>query len=317
VINVAGLDEIKKKFSDIFSEIDKVVIGQRDVVEQVVTALLCNGHAYIEGYPGLAKTMIVKTLAGMMDLEFGRIQGTPDLLPSDITGTYIIDESKGKKEFKFQKGPIFANLVLVDEVNRATPKSHSAILEAMQERQVTVGNSTYKLDPPFFVLATANPIEQEGTFRLSEAQVDRFLFKININYPKFEDEIAMLERYEDKDYDDLKIRKIFSSADLLKLQDLAKQIPISNDLKKYIVKVVTTTRNMKEVIEYGASPRATLALVRASKARALINGRKYATKEDIEAMAYPILRHRIILSFDTERKGISEDEVIRSLLKKC
>src|SRR3990167_6921313 len=182
------MQEIKKRFDVVYEEVDKAIVGQREVVEQTIAALLCNGHAYVEGYPGLAKTMLVKTFANILDLKFSRIQGTPDLLPSDITGTYIIDETRGRKEFKFQPGPIFSNVVLVDEVNRATPKSHSAILEAMQERQVTVGDSTYKLESPFFVLATGNPIEQEAVFKMSEAQIDRFLLKVNIGYPALEDE---------------------------------------------------------------------------------------------------------------------------------
>lgn len=310
------MDEIKKRFSIVYSEIDRVIVGQHDVVEQLVAALLCNGHAYVEGYPGLAKTMMVKTLANIMDLRFSRIQGTPDLLPSDITGTYIIDDSKGKREFKFQPGPIFANVILVDEVNRATPKSHSAILEAMQEKQVTVGNATYKLEEPFFVLATGNPIEQEGVFILSQAQVDRFLFKINIGYPKLDEEIKIVDRFGEVNFEDIKLRKVFTADELIKLQQLVRQIPIANDIKKYAVELVASTRNKKDLIEYGASPRASLALVMAAKARALTNGRKYVSKEDVQTMAYPVLRHRLILSFEAERQNLTEDDVITKLIKK-
>jgi len=313
---MVSMEEIKKKFESIFSEIDKVIVGQKEVIEQVLVALICNGHVYLEGYPGLAKTTLVKTISSMMDLKFTRIQGTPDLLPSDITGTYIIDESKGKKEFKFQPGPIFSNVVLVDEVNRATPKTHSAILEAMQERQVTVGGSTYKLEEPFFVLATGNPIEQEGVFKISEAQIDRFLFKINVGYPTLEEEMLLVDRFSEKGVDDIKLRKLFDGKELIKLQELAKQVPIANDIKKHAVELVHKTRNKKDLIEYGASPRASLSLIAASKARALINGRKYVSKEDINAMAFPVLRHRIILSFEAERKNMSEDDVIKELLKK-
>ncbi len=312
---MVNMQEIKKRFDVVFEEVDKAIVGQREVVNQTVAALLCNGHAYVEGYPGLAKTMLVKTFANILDLKFSRIQGTPDLLPSDITGTYIIDESRGRKEFKFQPGPIFSNVVLVDEVNRATPKSHSAILEAMQERQVTVGGTTYKLEEPFFVFATGNPLEQEGVFVLSEAQKDRFLFKINIAYPPLDDEIKIVDKYHEKDYADIKFRKVFSKNDILKLQELVKQVPISNDLKKYAVELVASTRNKNSLIEYGASPRASLYLVSAAKANALIEGRKYVSKEDIKAMAFPILRHRIILSFEAERKGMSEDDVVKSLMK--
>ena len=313
---MVSMDEIKKRFESVFSEIDKVIVGQNEVIEQVLVALICNGHVYLEGYPGLAKTTLVKTISSMMDLKFTRIQGTPDLLPSDITGTYIIDESKGKKEFKFQPGPIFSNVVLVDEVNRATPKTHSAILEAMQERQVTVGGSTYKLEEPFFVLATGNPIEQEGVFKISEAQIDRFLFKINVGYPTLEEEMLLVDRFSEKGVDDIKLRKLFDGKELIKLQELAKQVPIANDIKKHAVELVHKTRNKKDLIEYGASPRASLSLIAASKARALINGRKYVSKEDINAMAFPVLRHRIILSFEAERKNMSEDDVIKELLKK-
>lgn len=312
---MVNMQELKRRFDIVFSEVDRGIVGQKEAVEQLVAALLCDGHVYLEGYPGLAKTMIIKTLANIMDLKFSRIQGTPDLLPSDITGTYVIDESKGRKEFKFQPGPIFANVVLVDEVNRATPKSHSAVLEAMQEKQVTVGNATYKLEEPFFVLATGNPIEQEGTFKLSEAQVDRFLFKINVVYPSTEEEMKIIEKYDEVDFDDIKFKKVFSREDLLKLQQLVKQVPVSNELKKYAIDLVSSTRNKKNLIEYGASPRASLALVKAAKARALMDGRKYVSKEDIKKMAFPVLRHRVILSFEAERKGMNEDDVIKELIK--
>ncbi|MBI2148619.1 MoxR family ATPase [Candidatus Woesearchaeota archaeon] len=310
------MEELQRKFKLAISEIDKVIIGQQDVVEQAIIALLCNGHAFVEGYPGLAKTTLVKTLANIMDLSFSRIQGTPDLLPSDITGTYVIDDSKGKREFKFQPGPIFANVVLVDEVNRATAKTHSAILEAMQEKQVTTGSSTYKLEEPFFVLATGNPIEQEGIFKMSEAQVDRFLFKINITYPKLDEELKIVDRFTEMNFEDIKVRKLFNANEIINLQKLVKQVPVANDIKKYAVELVTSTRNKKDLIEYGASPRASIALIMASKARALMQGRKYVSKDDIQAMAYPILRHRIILSFEAERQNMSEDDVIKSLLKK-
>ncbi len=313
---MVSMEEIQKRFKTLFSEVDRAIVGQDDVVEQVVAALLCNGHVYVEGYPGLAKTMLVRTLANTMDLNFSRIQGTPDLLPSDITGTYVIDESKGKKEFKFQPGPIFANVVLVDEVNRATPKTHSAILEAMQEKQVTVGNSTYKLEEPFFVMATGNPIEQEGVFKLSEAQVDRFLFKVNIGYPKLDEELKIVDRYTETTFEEIKLRKIFSASEIINMQQLVRQIPIANDIKKYAVELVSATRNKKDLIEYGASPRASIALLMAAKARALMNGRKYVSKEDVQVMAYPVLRHRIILSFEAERQNMSEDDVIKQIIKK-
>ena len=313
---MVSLEEIHKRFKLVSNEVSKVIVGQDEIIEQIQAALICNGHVVLEGYPGLAKTLLIKTIANILDLRFSRVQGTPDLLPSDVTGTYIIDESKGKKEFKFQPGPIFANIVLVDEVNRATPKTHSSILEAMQEKQVTVGNSTYKLEEPFFVLATMNPIEQEGTFVLSEAQVDRFLFKVKIGYPKLDEELEIVSRYSEVTPEEIKLKKIFDKNDLLQLQALVKQIPLANDIKKYAVELVSSTRNKKELIEYGASPRASIALIMAAKARALMNGRKYVSKEDVNVMALPVLRHRIILSFEAERQNMAEDDVIKALLKR-
>ena len=312
---MVSVQEAQRKFHALYEELSKVVVGQEAVIEQFLVAILSNAHALVEGYPGLAKTLIVKSLADTMDLTFSRIQGTPDLLPSDITGTYIIDESKGKREFKFQPGPIFANVVLMDEINRAPPKVHSALLEAMQEKQVTAGNSTYKLEEPFFVLATQNPIEQSGTFQLPEAQSDRFLFKIKIGYPSVQEELEIVNRFtEGKSIGTLK--RVFDKETLLSLQHLAKEIPIANDLKKYALNVVALTRDTKNLIEYGASPRASIGLVLAAKARALVHGRKYVSKEDIQVMAYPILRHRIILSFETERQNMNEEDVIKQLLKK-
>ena len=311
---MVSLTEAQKRFHSLYEELGKAVIGQETVIEQFLIAILCNSHALVEGYPGLAKTLIVKSLADSLDLTFSRIQGTPDLLPSDITGSYIIDESKGKREFKFQPGPVFANIVLVDEVNRAPPKVHSALLEAMQERQVTVGNSTYKLEEPFFVLATANPIEQEGVFVLPEAQRDRFLFKIKIGYPTPAEELEIVNRYtEGRAAPQLK--KVFNKESIIALHHLVREVPLANDLKKYALGIVTATREKKNLIEYGASPRASLGIIMAAKARALINGRKYVSKEDIQSVVYPVLRHRIILSFEAERQGLTEDDVIKQLLK--
>lgn len=312
---MVSLTDAQKRFQAVYGEVGKVIVGQEAVIEQFVVAILCNSHAIVEGYPGLAKTLMVKALADTMHMSFSRIQGTPDLLPSDITGTYIIDESKGKREFRFQPGPVFANVVLVDEINRAAPKTQSALLEAMQEKQVTVGNSTYKLEEPFFVLATQNPIEQEGTFKLPEAQSDRFLFKIKISYPNAEEELEIINRFtEGKAVADLK--KVFDKETISSLHRLVKDVPIATDIKKYALGIVAATRERKDLIEYGASPRASIGLILAAKARALINGRKYVSKEDIQIMAYPVLRHRIILSFEAERQNLSEDDVIKMLLKK-
>mgnify|MGYP001567782784 FL=1 len=308
------LREIKGQFNSIFQTVGEVVIGQEEAMKQIVATLLCNANVLLEGYPGLAKTLSIRTLARLMDMKFSRIQGTPALMPSDITGTYIIEETGGKKTFKFQEGPVFANIVLMDEINRATPKTQSALLEAMQENQVTVGNKTFKLDKPFFVLATQNPIEQTGTFPLPEAQSDRFLLKVKMGYPEEKEELEIINKYTDvlKDPD---IKPIIKKETLIQLQDLVRKVPVANDIKQYVVDLITKTRNRKELIEYGASPRASIGLVMAAKARALMDGRDYVTKEDIREMAYPVLRHRLILNFEAERNNFKEDDVIRYLLK--
>ncbi|MEM3154337.1 MAG: MoxR family ATPase [Candidatus Woesearchaeota archaeon] len=309
------IEDAKKTFDYVFSELNKVIVGQTEVLKQATCALLADSHALMEGYPGLAKTLTIKTMAQLMDLKFSRIQNTPDLMPSDITGTYIIEEtSAGKRNFKFQPGPVFANIVLADEINRATPKTQSALLEAMQEHQVTVGNTTFKLEEPFFVLATQNPIEQEGTYPLPEAQADRFLLKIKVDYPTFDEEIEIVNRFAEE-HKKAALKPVLNRDSLLYLQNMTRLIPIANDIKKYAVQLVTSTRQKKNLIEFGASPRASIGLILASKARALIEGRKYVSKDDINRMAFPILRHRIVLSFEAERQGMHADDVIKSLLK--
>lgn len=309
------IEETKRAFDRIMHELGKVIVGQEETLKQMTVSLLTNSHSILEGYPGLAKTLAVKTMSDLMDLKFSRIQNTPDLMPSDITGTYIIEEtSSGKRNFKFQPGPIFANIVLADEINRATPKTQSALLEAMQERQVTMGTSTYKLEEPFFVLATQNPIEQEGTYPLPEAQSDRFLLKIKTEYPEFKDEVEIVNRYAEE-VKKINLKPILKKDNLVYLQGITRQMPIATDLKKYAVQIVENTRKKKNLIEYGASPRASIGLVLAAKARALMEGRKYVSKTDINTMAYPILRHRIILSFEAERQNMDEDAVIKQLLK--
>ena len=305
----------KQHFDELQKEVGRVIVGQQDTVEQIMIAMLCNGNALLQGYPGLAKTLTVKTIADIMDLKFSRIQHTPDLMPSDITGTYIIEESGGKRQFKFQPGPIFANIVLADEINRATPKTQSALLEAMQEKQVTVGTQPNKLDQPFFVLATQNPIEQEGTYPLPEAQADRFLLKIQVNYPTFEEEVEIVNRYTGE-LKEPKMRTLLNKSALLGLQALVRQVPIANDIRDRAVKIVHATRNTKDLVHYGASPRASLSLVLTAKARALIKGRTHVSSEDLNAMAPPVLRHRIILNFEAERKGITTDEAISQIVSK-
>lgn len=304
----------KEMFDHVTKELHKVVIGQNEMIEEVIIALLCNGNALLEGYPGLAKTLTINTLSKVIDLKFSRIQNTPDLMPSDITGTYIINEERGKRSFKFQPGPIFANIVLADEINRATPKSQSAFLEAMQEKQVTVGTSTFKLEDPFFVLATQNPIEQEGTYPLPEAQADRFLLKIKMGYPNEDEEIQIVKQYTEKETV-VEPKKVMDKARLLKLQELTKNMPIADDLRKAAVKIVIATRKNKELFMFGASPRASMALILASKARALIKGRTHVSGEDIKTMALPVLRHRVVLSFEAERQGLDVDAAISKIIK--
>jgi MoxR-like ATPase len=269
----------------------------------------------LEGYPGLAKTLAVKSISELMELKFTRIQSTPDLMPSDIIGTYIIEDKGGKREFKFQEGPVFSNIVLADEINRATPKTQSALLEAMQEKQVSVGNTTFKLDRPFFVLATQNPIEQEGTYPLPEAQQDRFLLKILAEYPNFEDEMKIVNIYSEAGQE-RKLKPMLNKAHILSLQQMVKEMPIANDLKERAVRIIQTTRKNKEMIHYGASPRASIGLILAAKAYALIEGRNHVSNADIDKMAYPVLRHRIVLNFEAERKGMTTDDAIKEILSK-
>jgi MoxR-like ATPase len=312
--NVKNIEKLKETFSNVTKEMSKIVVGQEDVIEQIMIAILCDSNALLESYPGLGKTTMIKTIGQVMDLQFSRVQSTPDLMPSDILGTYLIDDDKGKKVFRFQKGPIFSNIVLADEINRATPKTQSALLEAMQEKQVTVGNQTFPLERPFFVLATQNPIDMEGTYPLPEAQVDRFLLKILVSYPKFDDEMEIVNRFT-KATASPEVKPLLSKESVLLLQNLTKQVPIADDIKKRAVQIVNKTRTSKELIEYGASPRASIGLILAAKAKALISGRKFVSEKDIDDMAYPVLRHRIVLSFKAEREGKTPDDVIKELLK--
>lgn len=312
---VRNLEKLKDTFGNVSSEVSKVIVGQDEVVKQILVAILCDSNALLESYPGLGKTTMIKTLADVLDLHFSRIQNTPDLMPSDITGTYIIEESEGKKRFVFQKGPIFANLVLADEINRATPKTQAALLEAMQEKQVTVGSQTFKLDEPFFVLATQNPIDQEGTYPLPEAQTDRFLLKILVGYPSFEEETDIINRFSGS-VDVQKPNTLLGEKSIKLLQKLTRQVPIADDIKRRVIQLVQSTRNTPELIEYGASPRASIGLILAAKARALIEGRKFVSSKDVDTMAYPVLRHRLLLSFQAERQGLTSDDVITELIKK-
>lgn len=307
-------DEVNEKLAEIKNEINKVIVGQEDVIDQVLTCILCDGNILLESNPGMGKTKMASTISKTMGMDFSRIQSTPDLMPSDITGTHIVDESSGKAEFIFQQGPIFANMVLVDEINRATPKTQSALLEAMQEKQVTVGNNSYSLEKPFFLIATQNPIEQEGTYPLPEAQRDRFMMKVKLDFPKSDEENQIVERFTTELEYNPELEKILSKDTLIDLQQFTREVPIANDIIENAVQIVRATRE-KDELDYGASPRASINLVLASKGRALVEGRNHVSMKDVKAVSRPVLRHRIGLSFAAEKKGLSEDNVIEEIIE--
>ncbi len=301
-----------QKIADCEKEIQKGIIGQSEIIRQVMLAMLTGGNVLLEGMPGLGKTRLVSTISQVCDLTFKRIQFTPDLMPSDVTGTNIIVKNEKGTTFSFERGPIFANLILADEINRATPKTQSALLEAMQEHTVTVGNESHKLEEPFFVLATQNPIENEGTYPLPEAQLDRFMFKILVNFPTKEElkGIVMLTENAQAPM----IEKQIDGDGLLAARKLVNQIPIADAVMEYLLDIVMETHAVNPYIKEGASPRAAQALIRASKAKAFLEGRFNVSFQDVEEVAYPVLRHRIIPSFDAISEGISEDEIIRKIL---
>ena len=309
---MADIALYQQKIRECEREIGKGIIGQKEVIRQVMLALLSGGNVLLEGMPGLGKTKLVRTISQVFLLSFKRIQFTPDLMPSDVTGTNIMVKEEGKSAFRFQKGPIFANLVLADEINRATPKTQSALLEAMQEHTVTVGTESYVLEEPFLVLATQNPIEQEGTYPLPEAQLDRFLFKILVEFPSREELrgiVALTEGQEPPG-----IQGLMNGAVLLQTRKLISRIPIADAVMNYILDLVMATHQENPYIREGASPRAAQALVRASKARAFLEGRLNVSFEDVRSLAYPVLRHRILLNFDAISDGITQDSVIRQIL---
>ncbi len=293
-------------------EIQKGIIGQTEIIRQVMLAMLTGGNVLLEGMPGLGKTRLVSTISKVFDLPFKRIQFTPDLMPSDVTGTNIIVKGEQGSSFSFEKGPIFANLILADEINRATPKTQSSLLEAMQEHTVTVGNDSHGLAEPFFVLATQNPIEQEGTYPLPEAQLDRFMFKVLVDFPTKEELKGIVTLTEGKETS--VIEKKMDGEGLLAARALVNQIPIADAVMDYLLDIVMETHGQNPYIKEGASPRAAQALVRAGKARAFLEGRFNVSFRDVELAAYPVLRHRLILSFDAISEGITEDEVIRRIL---
>jgi MoxR-like ATPase len=321
--DLAAADELGNLTARLKAEVGTVIVGQDDVIEQLLISLFANSHCFMVGVPGLAKTLAVSTLAQVLQLSFKRIQFTPDLMPSDITGTDIIQEDPetGKRHFEFLKGPLFANLVLADEINRTPPKTQAALLEAMQERQVTAGVHTFKLEAPFFVLATQNPLEQEGTYPLPEAQLDRFMLNILVDYPEPEDELEVLKRTTIEE--NYSLTPILSGEKIIELQKVIQRVPVAQHVFEYALELVRKTRPSDELspqfvedwLECGAGPRAGQNLIRGAKARALMNGRYCVTCDDIEFLALPVLRHRLITNFNAEAEGIRTDTVIQRILE--
>ncbi|MEW6411129.1 MAG: MoxR family ATPase [Candidatus Zixiibacteriota bacterium] len=320
--DIAAVETLNSAYTSIKSEIGKVIIGQEQVIEQLLISLLSSGHCLLVGVPGLAKTLLISTLARVLNLKFNRIQFTPDLMPSDITGTEIIEEdhSTGRRQFRFVKGPVFANIILADEINRTPPKTQAALLQAMQEHEVTAAGQTYALDEPFFVLATQNPIEQEGTYPLPEAQLDRFMFNVLVDYPSSSEEHQIVKSttavlsYE--------LDKILSPEDIIGFQNLVRRVPVSDHLIEYAVDLVRTTRPtepnapdfVKSWVNWGAGPRASQYLILAAKTKAILEGRPTPGPEDVCFAAYPVLRHRIVTSFNAEADGVDSTEIIKRVL---
>jgi len=312
------LDDVKSRF---FSEIAKSIIGQKDVLNHILIALLCKGHTLIVGVPGLAKTLMIKSMADLLDLSFSRIQFTPDLMPSDITGTEVIEEDQttGKRSFRFFKGPVFGNIILADEINRTPPKTQAALLEAMQEHKVTAAGNTYDLEEPFFVLATQNPIEQEGTYPLPEAQLDRFMFNILIDYPTHEDEVSIVK--VTTAHKESKLNQVISREEILKFQDLVRRVPVADNVIEYAVNLVSATRPgenaqdfINEWVDWGAGPRASQFLILGAKAKSILDGRPTADIDDVKSLALPVLRHRVLPNFNAEAEGMSVDDIINKLI---
>ena len=306
--------DLKNSLQKVKSEIGKVIVGQETMIEHLLAALLSNGHVLIEGVPGVAKTITAKLLAKTIDVDFSRIQFTPDLMPSDILGTSVFNVKNS--EFEFKKGPIFSSFVLIDEINRSPAKTQSALFEVMEERQITMDGYQYKMEEPFIVIATQNPIEHEGTYRLPEAQLDRFLFKINVGYPNLEQEIAIIKHQHESRVEDKTegINKVITASQLKGYQNLVKEIVVETQLLEYIAKIILNTRE-NQFLYLGASPRASLALLTASKAFAALRGRDFVTPEDIKEASYAVLRHRVIVSPEREMEGLTADEIIRQILE--
>ncbi len=315
--DIATAEKFNEKYRLIQKEIGTVIVGQNDAVNGVLISLFCNSHALLVGVPGLAKTLLIKTISEVLDLQFNRIQFTPDLMPGDITGNEILDENR---QFRFIKGPLFANIILADEINRTPPKTQAALLEAMQERNVTVSGKAYALDSPFFVLATQNPIEQEGTYPLPEAQLDRFMLNLVLNYPSFEEEVSIV-RNTTSNYVAAP-SKVINGAEILEFQALVRKAPIADNVLEYAVTLVSKTRpgtdkataKVNEYISYGAGPRAGQFLVLGAKCHALLNGKLSPDIEDVRAIALNVLRHRLVKNYKAEAEGLSVDDIVTSLL---
>ena len=315
--DVEAADALKNTYQELSKEIGKVIVGQEETVKLLLTAIFCQGHCLLVGVPGLAKTLLVQTIASALDLDFNRIQFTPDLMPSDIVGSETLDNNRN---FKFVKGPVFANIILADEINRTPPKTQSALLESMQEYSVTVAGERHQLSKPFFVLATQNPIEQEGTYPLPEAQLDRFMFMVNLDYPSFEQEMAIVKSTTSN----VKtiVNKVLGAEEIIVFQDLVRKVPVADNVVEYAVRLVHKTRpsiegaseESKKFLEWGAGPRASQNLVLAAKCHALINGKYSPDIEDVKAVAFPVLRHRIVRSFKAEAEGMSTEEIIKKLM---
>ncbi|GIW80358.1 MAG: ATPase AAA [Gemmatales bacterium] len=321
--DMEAIRKLGDAFKEIKSQLSKVIVGQDKVIEELLIALFSRGHCILEGVPGLAKTLMISTLSNCLSLSFSRIQFTPDLMPSDITGTEVIEENRstGVREFKFIEGPLFANVILADEINRTPPKTQAALLEAMQERQVTVGRVRHRLSDPFFVLATQNPIEQEGTYPLPEAQQDRFMFKVFVRYPSFQEEFEIARRTTTIISEELK--PVLTGEQILELQQLVRRVPVTDHVINYTLALVRQTRVgepgvpkfVRDWLSWGAGPRAVQNLIIGAKARALLYGRAHVQCEDIQALAFPVLRHRILTNFTAASEGITSDTVIDKLLK--
>ena len=316
--------DVHKGYLEIKKELAKVIVGQDEILEQLLISLFSQGHCLLVGVPGLAKTLIIQSLAQTLDLSFSRIQFTPDLMPSDITGSEILedDHSTGQKAYRFLKGPVFANIILADEINRTPPKTQSALLEAMQEYSVTAAGNTYSLDMPFFVLATQNPIEQEGTYPLPEAQLDRFMFNLWLDYPDFEEEVEVIKRTTGKKIE--KLSTIIDKEKIMQFQDLIRRTPVADNIVDYVVKLVSTTRanskyadeHIREWIRWGAGPRASQYLILGAKTRAILQNRYTPNMDDIHALALPVLRHRLVMSYRAEAEGMNVEKIIEYILEK-